>query len=151
MVRYGQVVQDPTLLPNFIDYYYDQLEDAKKECKIHGSVEKQIRDLPGITEHRFNQLQEIEAVLNYFNIQHRKIRHKEFKKFLEAYNRALTSKDAQIYADAHDDVIDSDVLINEVALLRNKYLGVMKSLESKNFQLGHIARLRAAGLEDISV
>ena len=151
MVRYQQVVDNVALLPNFIDYYYDQLEEAKRECKIHGSVEKQIRDLPGITEHRFNQLQEIEAVLNYFNIELRRIRHREFKKFLESYNRALTSKDAQIYADAHDDVIDAEVLTNKIALLRNNYLGVLKALESKNFQLGHIARLRAAGLEDISV
>lgn len=151
MVRYTQVVNDLLLLPNFIDYYYDQLDEAKQDCIIHGSVERQIRDLPGITEHRFNQLQEIEAVLNFLNIELRKTRHREFKKYLESYNRALTSKDAQLYADAHDDVIDQEVLVNEVALLRNKYLGVMKALESKNFQLGHIARLRTAGLEDISV
>ena len=57
----------------------------------------------------------------------------------------------RIYADAEDEVIDYEVLINEVALIRNKYLGVLKALESKNFQLGHIARLRSAGLEDIEV
>ena len=151
MVRYSQVVQDLSLLPNFINYYYNQLDDAKEDSKIFGSLEKQIRDLPGITEHRFNQLQEIEALLNFLNIELRKIRHKHFKKFLESYNRALTSKDAQIYADAEDDVIDQEVLVNEVALLRNKYLGILKALESKNFQLGHIARLRSAGLEDIHV
>jgi hypothetical protein len=27
----------------------------------------------------------------------------------------------------------------------------MKALESKNFMLGHIVRLRAAGMEDISM
>jgi hypothetical protein len=44
-----------------------------------------------------------------------------------------------------------EVLINEVALLRNRWLGIMKSLESKNFMLGHIVRLRAAGMEDITI
>lgn len=151
MIRYSQVVADLMLLPNFLDYYYDQLEEAKRDCVIHGSVEKQIRDLPGITEHRFNQLQEIEAVLNYLNIELRKTRHREFKKYLENYNRALSSRDAQSYADAHDDVIEQETLINQVALLRNNYLGIMKALESKNFQLGHISRLRCAGLEDITV
>ena len=151
MVRYAQVVAQMALLPNFIVYFEKELEDAKGEVIVNGSVEKQLRDLPGITEHRFNQLQEIEALLNYLNIRIRKTRHKHYKDFLEHYQRALSSKDAQVYADAEDDVINEDVLINEVALLRNKFLGIMKALESKNFQLGHIARLRTAGLEDISV
>jgi len=139
------------LLPNFIVYYEKELEEAKGDARIHGSVEKQLRDLPGITEHRFNQLQEIEALLNYMNVKLRKTRHKHYKQFLEFYAKALTSRDAQIYADAEDEVIDEEVLINEVALLRNKYLGILKAIEAKNFQLGHIARLRTAGLEDIQV
>jgi len=151
MVRYNQVVVNLALLPNFILYYERELETARDDVKIHGSVEKQLRDLPGITEHRFNQLQEVEALLNFLNVQLRKTRHKHYKKYLEGYAKALTSRDAQIYADAEDDIIDEEVLINEVALLRNKYLGILKALESKNFQLGHITRLRTAGLEDISV
>ena len=151
MVRYDQVVADITLLPNFISYYETQLFEAKEDCKISGSIEKLVMRLPGITEHRFNQLQEIEALLNYLNIEHRRTRKRHYKRFLEGYGKALSSRDAQIYADAEDEVINSDVLINEVALLRNKYLGILKAIESKNFQLGHIARLRTAGLEDIKV
>jgi hypothetical protein len=107
--------------------------------------------LPGVTEHRFNQLQEIEAVLGYLNLQLRKIRRKHFQKYLEAYNRALTSRDAEKYVDGEDEVIDYEVLINEVALLRNKWTGIIKALESKNFMLGHVVRLRTAGMEDISI
>lgn len=151
MVRYNQVVKNVALIPNFIDYYENELIGARRDVVINGSVEKQLRDLPGITEHRFNQLQEIEALLNFLNVQIRKTRHKHYKTFLEGYAKALSSRDAQIYSDAEDEVIDSEVLINEVALLRNKFLGVMKGIEAKNFQLGHIARLRTAGLEDISV
>jgi len=151
MVRYNQVVANILLLPNFLTYYEGELIAARSDGKIHGSVEKQLRDLPGITEHRFNQLQEIEALLNYLNMQHRKTRQVHYKKYLEGYGKALTSRDAQVYAEAEDDVINSDVLINEVALLRNKFLGILKAIEAKNFQLGHITRLRTAGLEDIAV
>jgi hypothetical protein len=139
------------LLPNFITYFEQQLDEARHDVSIHGSVEKQLRDLPGITEHRFNQLQEVEALLNYMNVQLRKTRHKHYKQFLEHYGKALTSRDAQIYADAEDEVIDEEVLINEVALVRNRFLGILKAIEAKNFQLGHITRLRTAGLEDIQV
>ncbi len=76
---------------------------------------------------------------------------REFQKYLEAYNRALTSRDAEKYVDGEDEVVDFETLINEVALLRNRWLGIMKALESKNFMLGHIVRLRAAGMEDITI
>ena len=62
---YNKVVQNVANIPNFIDYYVKELDEAKKDTFINGSLERSAADLPGITEHRFNQLQEIEAVLNF--------------------------------------------------------------------------------------
>lgn len=148
---YNKITADIANIPDFILYYENEFEKARKECNIYGRIEKNLSDLPGITEHRFNQLQEVEAVLNYLNIQLRKIRRKHFQKYLEAYQRALTSRDAEKYVDGEDEVIDFETLINDVALLRNKWLGVMKGLETKQWQIGHIVRLRTAGMEDASV
>ena len=148
---YNRVVNDLGAIPSFINFYESELEEAKRECHVKGIVERNITALPGITEHRFNQLQEIEAVLNYLNIQLRKIRRKHFQKYLEGYARALTSRDAEKYVDGEDEVIDFETLINEVALLRNKYLGIMKGLDTKQWQMGHIVRLRTAGMEDVQV
>jgi hypothetical protein len=148
---YTRVTQDISVIPDFIVHFENELNIAKSEVKIYGNVEKNIASLPGVTENRFNQLQEIEAVLNFMNIQLRKIRRKHFQKYLEAYNRALTSRDAEKYVDGEDEVVDYEVLINEVALLRNKWLGVMKGLEAKQWQMGHIVRLRTAGMEDITI
>jgi hypothetical protein len=132
-------------------HYEHELVSARRDCAIGGIVERNITALPGITEHRFNQLQEIEAVLNFLNIQLRKIRRRHFQKYLEGYARALTSRDAEKYVDGEDEVIDFETIINEVALLRNRFLGIMKAMESKNFMLGHVVRLRAAGMEDIQL
>lgn len=148
---YNRVVQDLGNIPEFIGYYENELLSAKYDCGVKGNLEKNIAALPGLTEHRFNQLQEIEAVLNYLNIQLRKIRKKHFQKYLENYPRALTSRDAEKYVDGEDEVIDFETIINEVALVRNKWLGLMKGLESKNFMLGHVSRLRTAGMEDVSI
>jgi len=148
---YSRVVADLGNIPDFITHYEQELTDAKGDCRVGGLIEKNITALPGITEHRFNQLQEIEAVLNYLNIQLRKIRRKHFQKYLEGYARALTSRDAEKYVDGEDEVIEFETLINEVALLRNRFLGILKGMESKNFMLGHIVRLRAAGMEDVQV
>jgi len=146
-----QVSNDLSKLPDFVSHYDIELNQAKNDVKIYGNVEKNIASLPGITEHRFNQLQEIEAVLNHLNIQLRKIRRKHFQNYLEKYNRALTSRDAEKYVDGEQEVIDYETLINEVALLRNKWLGILKGLEAKQWQMGHIVRLRTAGMEDISL
>jgi hypothetical protein len=148
---YSRVVADLGAIPDFIAHYEKELGGAKNECRIGGQVERNIKDLPGTTEHRFNQLQEIEAVLNFLNIQLRKIRRKHFQKYLEGYARALTSRDAEKYVDGEDEVIDFETIINEVALLRNKWLGIMKGLETKQWQMGHIVRLRTAGMEDITI
>ena len=148
---YTRITSDLSQIPDFIIHYESELEQAKYDVRVNGKVEKNISNLPGVTEHRFNQLQEIEAVLNYLNIQLRKLRRKYFQKYLEGYNRALTSRDAEKYTDGEDEVIDFEVLINEVALLRNKWLGILKGLDSKQWQLGHIVRLRTAGMEDITV
>ena len=148
---YTKVSQNLNVIPDFISHYENELLSAKQEVKVYGNVEKNIAAIPGVTEHRFNQLQEIEAVLNYLNIKLRQIRRKHFQKYLEAYNRALTSRDAEKYVDGEDEVVDFETLINEIALLRNKWLGIIKALESKNFMLGHIVRLRAAGMEDITI
>ena len=148
---YSKIVADLGAIPDFIAHYESELLQAQKECRIGGLVERNIKELPGHTEHRFNQLQEIEAVLNYLNIQLRKIRRRHFQKYLEAYARALTSRDAEKYVDGEDEVVDFETIINEVALLRNRWLGIMKGLETKQWQMGHIVRLRTAGMEDITV
>lgn len=148
---YTKITGDLSQLPDFISHYETELNQAKKECMITGVIEKNISMLPGITEQRFGNLQEIEAVLKYLEIQLRKIRSQTFRKYLENYNRALTSRDAERYVDGEQDVIDMETIINEIALLRNKYLGILKGLESKNFMIGHITRIRVAGMDDMTI
>tara|TARA_B000000609_G_C24181422_1_gene358807 strand:- start:1166 stop:1627 length:462 start_codon:yes stop_codon:yes gene_type:complete len=148
---YNSVVADLGKIVDSIEYYEKELEEAKYECSIKGSLEKSSSALPGITEHRFNQLQEIEAILEHLNIELRKERSKTFRKYLENYNRALSSRDAEKFVDSEDSVIDLTHLCNQYALLRNKYLGIMKGLDTKQWQIGHITRLRTAGMEDIVI
>ena len=136
---------------NAISHFEQQIAEAKFECSMKGNLEKQSRDMPGVVEHRFNQLQEVEAILEYLNTEMRKLRSQKFRKFLESYNRALTSRDAEKYVDGEQDVVDMQYLINDFSLVRNKFIGVIKALEAKQFQINNIVKLRAAGLEDISL
>lgn len=147
----NRVKQDLGAIIDLVDFYDSELLVAQGETKLYGSIEKQSSALPGIVSYRFLQLQELESVLEYLNIEYRRLRAGVFKKFLESYNRALSSRDAEKYVDGDASVVDMAILINDVALIRNKYLAIHKGLEAKQWQIGHITKLRCAGIEDASV
>lgn len=151
MTWYHEVSRDLSKLPDALDYFEAEYQAARKEVWLQGIIERQAANLPGLVEQRFCQLQEIEAILEYLNIQLRRIRGKHFRKYLEAYNKALSSRDAEKYADGEDEVLDHESLINEVALMRNKWLGIIKSLDTKQYQVNNVVKLRAAGLDDASI
>ena len=148
---YSEVSRDISKIPNAIQYFETELVQARAECKLVGNVEKSAAAMPGIVEHRFNQLQEIEAILNYLNIELRRLRSSFFKKYLENYQRALSSRDVEKYVDGEADVVDYEKIINEFALMRNKWLGVLKALDQKQWQITNVVKLRVAGMEDATL
>ena len=148
---YAKVAKDISFIPDAVDYFNGELDEARKECRITGNVERSAASMPGIVEQRFSQLQEIEAILEYLNIEQRRLRSQFFKKYLENYARALSSRDVEKYVDGEPDVVDYEKIINEFALLRNKWLGIIKALDIKQWQLSNVIKLRVAGMEDASL
>lgn len=135
-------------LVDAIVYFEHELEEARTEVKLKGSVEKASARLSGIMTHRFGQLQEVEAILRYLEIRLSKVKGAAFKKFLEGYQKVLSSRDAEKYAEADDKVIELALLINQTALVRNQYLAIMKGLDAKSFQIHNLVKLKTAGMED---
>ena len=148
---YSDIAKDISNIPKAIQYFEDELVEAKGQIRIKGNVERAAAEMPGIVEPRFNQLQELEAILEYLNIELRRLRSSFFKKYLENYARALSSRDVEKYVDGEADVVDYEKIINEFALMRNKWLGVTKALDQKQWQLTNIVKLRVAGMEDASL
>ena len=148
---YNEVSRSLDKIPDAISYFDQEILNAKKEIKIYGNLERAAAALPGIVEQRFGQLQQIEAILEYLNIELRRERAKQFRKYLENYNRALSSRDAEKYVDGEKDVIDMEKLINDFALIRNQYLGITKGLDQKQWQITNIVKLRVAGMEDADI
>jgi len=151
MAWYSRVSRDITQVPAAIQYFDTELQAAKLEVKLKGNIEKASAEMPGIVEHRFNQLQELEAILEYLNIELRKLRSSFFRKYLENYQRALSSRDVEKYVDGEQDVVDYEKIINEFALMRNKWLGVLKALDQKQWQITNVVKLRVAGMEDATL
>ena len=80
---YNEISRNLDKIPDCINYFDTELLQAKKEVRIFGNLEKASASLPGIVEQRFGQLQQLEAILEYLNIEQRRLRSQTFKKFLE--------------------------------------------------------------------
>ena len=148
---YSEVSRNVSKIPDAVLYFETELQQARVEVKLKGNVEKAAAEMPGIVEYRFNQLQEIEAILNYLNIELRRLRSSYFKKYLENYQRSISSRDCEKYVDGEADVVDYEKIINEFALMRNKWLGLLKGLDQKQWQITNVVKLRVAGMEDASL
>ncbi|MCS7317098.1 MAG: hypothetical protein NZZ41_02095 [Candidatus Dojkabacteria bacterium] len=140
-----------TILIEAINYYEKELEQARKDLEIKGSLEKNSSSLPGIVELRFRQLQDIESILEFLNNKLKQIRSRVFRKYFEKYPRELSSREAEKYVDGEDEVVNFAILVNKISLLRNCFLAIHKALEVKVFQINNIVKLRVAGLENVNL
>ena len=148
---YSLIVKDLSHLGKALEHFNTELESAQSETQIKGIIEQNCQQVSGHMAWRYSQLQEIEAILKYLNIQYDRLRSRHYKAFLETYNRTLSDRSIEKYIDGVDEVCQMMEIINEVALVRNKYLAIIKALETKGFQISNIVKLRAAGLDDASI
>lgn len=145
---YNRIVDNLGEVPSAIDFYNSELASAQDEARIRGNVEKNAQELSGIMAYRFDQLQEIEAILKYLNIKYDKMRSDHYRKYLERYQRELSDRSIEKYIDGEDDIVGMAMIINEVSLVRNRYLALIKGLDVKQFQISNIVKLRIVGMED---
>lgn len=134
------------------EYFDAEYIEARKSLDTRGRrIEEVARNLPQVVDHRFCQLQEIEAIMRYLEIRKDQKLAEKRRGYIEHYNRQLTDRMAEKFAEGDDAVVDFALLINEVALVRNKFAGLSKGLEYLHFQLSNITKLRSAGIEDATL
>lgn len=148
---YQNLVDDWDTLKEFLDFFYNEAEDARKELVMAGRIESMSTKIPVIMERRFTQLQILNAAVDYFERQLDKVKSKHYRKYLEKYQRALTSRDVEKYVNGEDEVVSLAQIMNEISLLRNIFISITKSIDAKSFQIHNITKLRTAGLEDATI
>lgn len=145
---YYKVTADWAELAPCLEYFSSEAVEARKELSMKGRLEEHAAKLPVITEHRFAQLQILNALVRFFEIERDRTKSQHYKKFLENYNKALSSRDAEKYAEAEKDVIDLELIINEICMVRNVFTGILKGLDNKSYTINNVSKLRTAGLEN---
>lgn len=142
---------DFTPLGEALEWFEAEYQSARKEVKIEGRVEVFMMRLPGLVEYYWRHLQELEAILEWLEIIVDKATAKARRNYLENYQRNLTDRMAEKYAENDPEVIDLRLLKVEVSYMRNQFLGIHKALDVAQYQVTNFRALRIAGLEDASV
>lgn len=150
--EYFQTVKkDESTLPQALEYFNNEYEEAREEVKIKGSLTECVSKISSRYEYRVSQLQEIEAILKHFEIKLSQRKSALYQKFLENYNRSLSSTDIKIYIEGQPEICAIQQILNEIALVRNKYLGLTKGFETANYQLSNLSKLYAAGVDGVQI
>jgi hypothetical protein len=153
---YDKIVSDPHDLDpviGAIDYFEHEYHKARAEVsdlrgqRIHDVATR----LPGIVGYRFAQQSELEDILGLLEVREMALLGQKRRHYLEHYNRALSDRMVERYAEAEPDVVAMKELRNRVAAVRNKYVALSKHHEYLHFQLSNITKLRCAGVEDATL
>lgn len=147
---YAKIAQSATLdaatLTAALTWFEQQYAEASAELECKGERICTIgQRLPGLVGYRHRQLQELEAIVDYLQILEDEAKGRARRHYLEHYNRTLTERTVEKYAECEPAVITVAEWRNRVALMRNCFESITKHQECLHYQLGNISRLVAAG------
>ena len=133
MSEYLKLIKDnANNISKVIEHFEEEYNLAKNEMKIKGNLNRNISELPSLYEMRYSQLQELEAILEFFDIKLKGIHIKQ-------------------YIDGDKNIVELQLIINDIALIRNKFISLSKGFETKNWQLSNLVKLQCAGLDNIEI
>lgn len=153
---YTQLVKsksdDFSLIPSIIEHYEEQAEEALAQFAYKGQRIVDVSSkLPGLISWRSMQMYELEAILDILQKRLERVRYDRFRYFMEQYDRALTSRDAEKFADGDNDVFAIAMICNQIGVIRDAFKSVVKGLDTLQYQVGHIVKLRENGIEDATL
>lgn len=152
MSKYLQMIKDnANNLSEVLEYFNNEYEEARQDLKVKGNLMQESSKLSSIVEYRYSQLQELEAIIGYFDIKLKGIKSSLYQKMMTTSSRMLSSTDIKQYIDGDKNVMDIQMIINDISLVRNKFIGLTKGFETKNFMISNIVKLQVAGLDTIII
>lgn len=144
---YVEVKKDNSKLTNALNNFNDRYNEILPMVKIQGRLSEQEAQLGYLVSIVHGDWSQLVAIHEHFDILLKKTRSDLYKKYLETYARQLSSNDVKNYIDGDNTVMGFQSIINEIVLVQNKYEGLSKGLESKNFQLNNITKIKSMGLD----
>lgn len=145
------IKNDESKTITILQMFDKEYEEGLEEIKLKGNLIEHAAKLAPLMEHRYYQLQQLESILEYYNIRLEEIEGVIHKSLKQDKNRELTANDLKKYCLCDPNYIAARRMVLEVADRRNKFLSLLKGFDTKNWMIGHITKLKTAGLDDAEV
>lgn len=142
------IKKDETKLPEILNYFEDEYIKGKEEIKVTGGMLDNLSAISSQYEVRYSQWQELEAILNHYSNKLSGIKGGLYKDLQEHSKRQLTSTDIKQYVESDAKVLAMQSIINEITLVRNKFISLSKGFEVKQYMLSNITKWQCAGLDN---
>ncbi len=132
-----------------LERYESSIAAAEPVFKLEGRrIEEIARTLPHYQSSYDQQYQELKALDEWLNNLKEKKVSRFWKKYLEGYSKALSSRDIQAYIAGEKEIVELNEVIIEVGLIKSKMLSIVEALKQLGWMLGHITKLRISEMED---
>jgi len=142
-----EIQKDASKLPRCLEYYNERYNEIQPLTEVKGRLSSEEAQLGYITSIVQSDWATLDALYENFNILLKQQRSQLYKKYLETYQRSLTSNDVKNYIDGEPAIVSLQQILNEINLTRNKFIGLSKGFESKNFQLNNLTKIKSMGLD----
>ena len=136
-----------------MNYYQKEYEEGVKATKPEQGVRlwEISRELPGHMAFRYNQWQELNAIHEWLEVREEAMIRKAADDLQKNYARTMSTRDAVSLAETDINVLAMRTIRIEVKLMASKFAGITKGLEFLHYQIGHLVKLREAGIEDATI
>jgi hypothetical protein len=136
----SKIKNNDSALADAVKYYTEEYSKAVADVSIvMTKLEREKIGTSHVFEHRLSQLQDIESMLKILNVKEYNLRRTISKKLLED-KQPKSNIDYIVSLD--DNVLALELIINELALIRNLYLGILKGLHVKSASVNLCSKLR---------
>lgn len=148
--RIAQAPDDLALVPQAAAHFEDQYHEACAEAAaLEGTrLIAASSKLPGIVGYRYEQYNELKAIIELLEVREVALLGVKRRHYLEHYNRALSDRMVENYTTSDTDIIALRELRGQITRVCRQFEALSRQHEYLHYQLGNIAKLRIAGLDD---
>lgn len=149
---FQRISSNPSNLESLVEaiaYFEREYQDGLADLKMDGKhIWTESKKLPGFMAYRYGQYRELQAIVDYLDIRIRRAVKDAMKNIWDTYNKTMSERMVEKWAENDEDVTSLKLIRIEFNLLFEKFAGLTKGMEQLHFQIGHLVKMREAGIED---
>lgn len=143
---------DPDNLGDVIPHlgkYEKLIADAEPIFDLEGrKLEEVIRTLPNFQSRYDRAYNEMKALDSWIEGVKEKRTARLWKKYIEGYPKALSTRDVQAYIAGEKDIVEVNQVGIEITLLKSHLLSIVEAIKQLSWMASHMTKLRVAELQE---